>query len=427
MLASLTMMIGTIFILFFAPNVEVLLVGEILCGMFSRISEQDDILTELPGIPWGVFQTLTTAYASEVSPVVLRPYLTTYVNLCWVMGQFISSGVLRASLQRSDEWGYKIPFAVQWIWPLPILVGCYLAPESPWWEVRRGNKDGARRALERLTSPNSPDCNVDDTLAMIEHTNELEKSLSAGTSYWDCFRGIDRRRTEIVCGVWLVQTLCGTNVMGYSTYFLKQAGLPTVQAFNMSLAQYTLGVVGVLLSWLLIPRAGRRTIYLAGSCCLCTILMITGFISLAPADNAPSKWAIGAMLIVFTFVYDFTVGPVCYSLVSELSSTRLKTKTIVLARIGYNISNTVINVLSNYQLNNTAWNWGAKAAFFWAGTCLLCCIWVFFRLPEPKGRTYGELDILFEENVSPRKFSKTQVDPFQKPLHYTVEKPTLTA
>jgi len=262
---------------------------------------------------------------------------------------------------------------------------------------------------------------------MIEHTNELEKSLSAGTSYWDCFRGIDRRRTEIVCGVWLVQTLCGTNVMGYSTYFLKQAGLPTVQAFNMSLAQYTLGVVGVLLSWLLIPRAGRRTIYLAGSCCLCTILMITGFISLAPADNAPSKWAIGAMLIVFTFVYDFTVGPVCYSLVSELSSTRLKTKTIVLARIGYNISNTVINVLSNYQLNNTAWNWGAKAAFFWAGTCLLCCIWVFFRLPEPKGRTYGELDILFEENVSPRKFSKTQVDPFQKPLHYTVEKPTLTA
>lgn len=51
-----------------------------------------------------------------------------------------------------------------------------------------------------------------------------------------------------------------------------------------------------------------------------------------------SVWTIGAMLIVFTFVYDFTVSPVTYSLVSELSSTRLKAKTIVLARAASNAS-----------------------------------------------------------------------------------------
>lgn len=27
------------------------------------------------GIPWGVFQTLTTAYAAEVTPVALRPFV----------------------------------------------------------------------------------------------------------------------------------------------------------------------------------------------------------------------------------------------------------------------------------------------------------------------------------------------------------------
>ncbi|KFY23853.1 hypothetical protein V493_05587 [Pseudogymnoascus sp. VKM F-4281 (FW-2241)] len=410
MIGSLFMMIGTIFILFFAPNVQVLLVGEIFCG-----------------IPWGVFQTLTTAYASEVSPVVLRPYLTTYVNLCWVMGQFIASGVLRASLQRPDEWAYKIPFAIQWVWPVPLLVGCFLAPESPWWEVRRGNREGAKRALERLTSANNPHYTVEETLEMIEHTNELEKSLSEGTSYWDCFKGIDRRRTEIVCGVWLVQTLCGTNVMGYSTYFLKQAGLPTVQSFNMSLGQQALGVVGTLLSWFLISRAGRRTIYLSGVAILCVILMIVGFISLAPSSNTSAAWAIGVMLLVFTFVYDFTVGPVCYSLVSEISSTRLKTKTIVLARIGYNISNTVINVLTNYQLNPTAWAWGAKTAFFWGCTCLCCVVWVFFRLPEPKGRTYAEIDVLFESGVSPRKFKTTEVDTFQAGHTSAPEKTLSTA
>lgn len=67
MLGSLALMTATIFIPFFAPSIEVLQVGQIL-----------------QGIPWGIFQTLTTAYASEVCPVHLRGYLTTYVNLCWV-------------------------------------------------------------------------------------------------------------------------------------------------------------------------------------------------------------------------------------------------------------------------------------------------------------------------------------------------------
>lgn len=93
MLVSLSMMIAFIFIPFFAQNLTTLLIGDIL-----------------QGIPWGVFQTMTTAYASEVCPVALRAYLTTYVNLCWVMGQLIATGVLTALLKRTDEWAYRIPF-----------------------------------------------------------------------------------------------------------------------------------------------------------------------------------------------------------------------------------------------------------------------------------------------------------------------------
>ena len=34
------------------------------------------------------------------------------------------------------------------------------------------------------------------------------------------------------------------------------------------------------------------------------------------------------------------------------------------------------------------------------------------RLPEPKGRTYGALDILFEQRIPARKFASTVVDEF---------------
>jgi SP family general alpha glucoside:H+ symporter-like MFS transporter len=77
MMVTLAAMTGFIFITFFAPNVEVLLVGAFLCS-----------------IPWGVYATMGPAYAAEVCPLVLRGHLTAYINLCWIIGQFLSAAVV---------------------------------------------------------------------------------------------------------------------------------------------------------------------------------------------------------------------------------------------------------------------------------------------------------------------------------------------
>lgn len=46
-------------------------------------------------------------------------------------------------------------------------------------------------------------------LSMMKLTNEHEKALSSGTSYWHLFKGIDLRRTEVACATWACQNLCG--------------------------------------------------------------------------------------------------------------------------------------------------------------------------------------------------------------------------
>jgi SP family general alpha glucoside:H+ symporter-like MFS transporter len=71
---------------------------------------------------------------------------------------------------------------------------------------------------------------------------------------------------------------------------------------------------------------------------------------------------------------------------------------------------TSIALVSQFADLGTAWNWGAKAAFFYAGTNLLCNIWCWFRLPETKDRTFGEIDLLFTHRVPARKFRSTHVD-----------------
>jgi MFS transporter, SP family, general alpha glucoside:H+ symporter len=115
----------------------------------------------------------------------------------------LSSGVVRAVVSVQGDLGWRLPFAIQWVWPIPLFIAAYLAPESPWNSVRRNKFDEAKRSLMRLRQ-DTPDkeAEVESTLAYIRYITELEKSETANASFWECFRGINLRRTEINCVVW---------------------------------------------------------------------------------------------------------------------------------------------------------------------------------------------------------------------------------
>jgi len=399
-MTCLALIIAFTAIFFTAQSVVALQVAEILCG-----------------IPWGVFQTLTITYASEVCPVALRGYLTTYVNFCWGLGQVIGIGVIKSMLGRTDQWAYRIPYSLQWMWPVPLLIGIFLAPESPWWLVRKGRLEDAKKSLLRLTSLNrETNFDADETIAMMVHTTSLEEKITRGASYLDCFRGTDRRRTEIVCMVWAIQNLSGNSFSGYSTYFLEQAGLAPAKAYDFALGQYSINMGGVFGAWFLMSLGlGRRSLYLYGLCGLCSMLFILGFLGLVPhAHKKEASLATGSIMLVWALCYQLTVGTVCYSLVAELSTRRLQIKTVVLGRNLYNVVGIICSVLTPYMLNPGAWNWSNYTGFFWAGICFCCIVYTYFRVPEPQGRTFAELDLLFERGVSARKFATTQVEVFDE-------------
>ncbi|KAK6858486.1 hypothetical protein PG995_006185 [Apiospora arundinis] len=66
------------------------------------------------------------------------------------------------------------------------------------------------------------------------------------------------------------------------------------------------------------------------------------------------------------------------------------------------------------MLNPGAWNWSNFAGFFWAGICFLCLVYSYFRIPEPTGRSFAELDLLFEKGISARKFATTEINVFDE-------------
>lgn len=188
MMGSLFFMAAFIFLPFFAQNKVTLLFGQLL-----------------QGIPWGIYQSLAIAYAADVCPVTLRYLLTTYVNLCWVFGQLIAAGVLRGCVNKTDHWAWRLPYALQWMWILPIFLVVYFAPESPYYLVRNGQIKEAEEVVARLQSKDGTAEDARRTVAMMKHTNELEIAATEGASYLDLFRGTAIRRSEISIMSWAAQ------------------------------------------------------------------------------------------------------------------------------------------------------------------------------------------------------------------------------
>jgi MFS family permease len=108
--------------------------------------------------------------------------------------------------------------------------------------------------------------------------------------------------------------------------------------------------------------------------------------------------------------YNSTLGPVCYTLIAEISSTRLRAKTIALSRVAYQLMNIICGIIVPRQLSPAEWNWGPKSGLFWAGSAILSFCYCWLRVPETRNRSYGELDLLFENKIPAWRFSKTKVD-----------------
>jgi len=393
-MGAMAVMFGTIFILVFANSLGMLVAGNIVCGL-----------------PWGVFQTLTTVYAAEIAPVAMRGYLTSWVSMCWGTGSFLAAGVLRASLGLPGDWAWRVPYMLQWVWPIPLLVVGYFAPESPWYLVRKERYAEAEAALYRLARPGhyTPQ-QMKAQLAFMKYTDEKEKLEAAGASYADCFKGTNLRRTEIVCITFLMQAMCGQAICSYATVFLQAAGMAATQSFNYSMGIQSSNIVATGTAIYLMGRVNRRTFYLCGLGGIAVAMLVIGIIGVVPVSVATTGIAIAVMMIIINLAFKVSLGPACYTIIGETPNSRVRPQSIVLARTTYILGNIINGQVIPRQFSKTAWNWGAKVGWYWLGIDAVALVYTFFRIPETKDRTFLELDWLFFQRVPARKFAGYHVD-----------------
>ena len=98
----------------FAPSIQVLTAAEYIGGFIL-----------------GSYQVLIPTYSSELLPNILRPYLAGFINAQYIAGGLLIAGVTAGFDTWTTQWAYRIPFAIQWVWPIIILPVVIITPESP--------------------------------------------------------------------------------------------------------------------------------------------------------------------------------------------------------------------------------------------------------------------------------------------------------
>jgi len=386
-ISGLMFLNATIFIFFFANSLGVYFGAQVL-----------------EGISWGIFIANAPAYCSEIVPMRLRAPATQMLQLFWAVGAIIVGGVTYAYQGNPTSTAYRIPIALQWMFPTPLAIALFLAPESPWWLVRKGRFDAAIKSVNRLGRKSQ--MNAPESVAMMRRVVERESEVSPNLI--ELFKGTDLRRTLICCGVYAAQNLAGNLIANQAVFFFEQAGMSTDTAFALGLVTSALQAVFVMLSWILTTYFGRRPIYLWGTAFNVVMLFALGIAACVPKSNASSNAQASFGLIV-SVMFTFAAAPVSYAIIAEVSSIRLRPLTTGVGRAAYYIINIPCIFLGSYMLNPTGGDLGGKCGFVWGGTALFCLIVAYFCLPEFKNRSYRELDILFSRRVSARKFASTHI------------------
>jgi hypothetical protein len=308
-----------------------------------------------------------------------------------------------------SPWAYRIPIATQWALPMFMLSLVYFCPDPPYWLCRRGRHEDAARSLKRFVT-NEVDTTL--TLANVLETLRLEESSKQDRpNYLDCFRGTDLRRLIICMMAYNMQALTGNMLfISYAVYFFELAGLDSANAFSMNLGLTALGFLGTCAAWPLLSYVGRRPAYLFGTIGLATIMFLIGAIDFAPRASSAPTWAQCSLVLLANLIYDITIGPLCYVMLAEVPTARLRGLTIALATVSVQIVSIIFAVAIPYAMNKDEGDWRGKVGFIFCGTGCLCTIYCFFFMPETRNRTFEELDVLFERKVSSREFCTYRFD-----------------
>ena len=176
----------------------------------------------------GVASIAVPLYQAECAPAPIRGALVNFYVTVQALGSWMAYCCLYTLVNGSGQKVWIIPIMIQLLAPVLMVSFGWLLPESPRWLVEKGRIEEARNSLIRLRR-GKKGYTPDEDLQLLQDAHQESLSAHGQSSWINCFRGSDLKRTLIVAGIQCFQQGQGIGFMSqYLVVFLLQLGFSQV-------------------------------------------------------------------------------------------------------------------------------------------------------------------------------------------------------
>jgi sugar porter (SP) family MFS transporter len=348
----------------------------------------------LGGVAIGLASGLSPMYIAEVAPAQMRGKLVSINQLTIVIGillaQFINWYLVRnLPAGATDEFirnswfgqqGWRWMFGLTAVPSLLFLLGMFLVPESPRWLAKNGRTEAANAVLKKIGGESYADA------AVAEIKSTLAKEEVQHVRFADLLE--PKMRKVLVLGVVLAvfQQWCGINsIFNYAEEIFRAAGYDISTVLKNIAWTGSVNMLFTFVALGTVDRAGRRPLMLLGAAGLAVIYTAMGFCYANQVQGFP------VLLLVLAAIgcYAMSLAPVTWVVISEIFPNRIRGAAMSVAVTALWIACFILTY--TFPMLNAKLG---PAGTFWlyAVICVGGFIYIFFRLPETKGRSLEQIE-----------------------------------
>ncbi|XP_068618805.1 facilitated trehalose transporter Tret1 isoform X1 [Battus philenor] len=354
----------------FATNVGMLMAGRLITGVAG-----------------GAFCVTAPAYTSEIAQDSIRGTLGSYFQL------MITVGILFSYVVGS----YTSVFVFNILCTIiPIIFGIvfFFMPESPNFLVVKGRNEEAKEALIRLRGRNY---DVDNELNAL--ITKAEEAKNNPVSFLSAITKKTALKAILICyALMLFQQLSGINAVIFNTSAIFASAGAAIPSAIATIIIGVIQVVATFISSLVVDRLGRRVLLLFSALVMCVCSTALGvFFFMQDFHGADSSiveaisWLPLLSLSLFIVAFSLGFGPIPWMMAGELCLIDIKA--FVGSTAGTFNWLLSFTVTSTFNSLNRAIGQGQVFCMF-AGIMLLGFVFIFFVIPETKGKSVDEIQIM---------------------------------
>lgn len=350
----------------------------------------------LGGLGIGLASTISPLYIAEVSPSNYRGRLVSLNQLAIVIGilaaqiinffiaEPVSEGMTNLEIMNSwnGQVGWRWMFWAELVPSILFFIFIFFIPDSPRWLTKNNKSSLSKKVLF--------DIGGEDYSKRVQ--KEIEETLvnsEVSVSLKSLFKGKNKKLLFFGISLAFLQQWCGINVVfNYAEEVFASAGYGVSDALFNIILTGAVNLVFTLIAIQVIDKWGRRKLWLLGSVGLGVLYVFIGLFYFFEFKG----FVLVILVVTAIAVYALTLAPVFWVLVSEIFPNRIRGTALSVTTTALWIACFLLTY-SFPTLNDVL---GAYGTFWlYSCVCLLCFLFVKFRIPETKNKTLEEIENVF--------------------------------